>query len=486
MNEELNNLEPKEVFQQFKPILSVPRPSKKEYRMSEYLEKWGKDRKLETIRDEVGNIIIRKPATKGMENKKMVCLQAHMDMVCEKNSDKVFDFEKDAIETYVEDGWLKAKGTTLGADDGIGVASALAILDSKTIEHGDIECLFTIDEETGLTGSEKLSDKALKSRILINLDSEDEGEMFIGCAGGVDTLGYMPFKKEDVDKSMNTYLLTIKGLKGGHSGDDINKGLACANKVLNRILWKMNNKINIRLADFDGGNLRNAIAREAKAVFMVANSDEKKMNDMVATFIKEVKYEFRTTEPTMNITLEKTTTPSFVVDKKSQDNLFNTLYAIPHGVLAMSREIPNFVETSTNLASIKVKDNNFVITTSQRSSVESALEAAMTRVEACILLTGGKVEHTDGYPGWSPNTDSEILKVVVDSYERLFNKKPIVRAIHAGLECGLIGKKYKGMDMISYGPTLRGVHSPDERMDIKTLDMFWRHTLDILKHIPEK
>ena len=483
MNEHLDNLQPKEVFEQFKPILSIPRPSKKEEKMTEYLKNWGLSHNLETITDKIGNVIIRKPATKGMENRKMVCLQSHMDMVCEKNSDKVFDFEKDAIDTYVEDGWLKAKGTTLGADDGIGVATALAILASNTIEHGPLECLFTVDEETGLTGAMALADDALKSNILINLDSEDEGEMFIGCAGGMDTLGYMPFSWEN-NTEKSAFSLMVKGLKGGHSGDDINKGRACANKVLNRMLWDINQKFQIHLADFDGGNLRNAIAREAKAVFTYKEEDEKTITEIVETFTKELQYEFRTTEPDMQIELTKVASPEKVVDKVSQDKLLDVLYATPHGVLAMSREIENFVETSTNLASIKIKDNKFHIVTSQRSSVESALQAAAKRVESCLRLVGAEVEHTDGYPGWAPNTDSEILNVVVDSYERLFGKKPIVRAIHAGLECGLIGKKYPKMDMISYGPTLRGVHSPDEKMDIKTLQMFWEHTLDILKNIP--
>lgn len=486
MNEILDNLEPKEVFQQFKPILSVPRPSKKEEQISQYLYNWGKEHKLETIKDSVGNIIIRKSATKGLEDRKMVCLQGHMDMVCEKNSDKIFDFQKDPIETYVKDGWLHANGTTLGADDGIGVATALAILASDNIEHPALECLFTVDEETGLTGAMALADDVLQSDILINLDSEDEGEMFIGCAGGVDTLGHMPVKKQPTIDGLIAYNILIKGLKGGHSGDDINKGLACANKILNRFLWMSNNKFGIYISDIQGGNLRNAIAREANAILLCRKEDEKELKVLFEEFSKDVKYEFRTTEPTMKLELNSTDTPKEILQKEYSDKLFNVLYAIPHGVLSMSREIANFVETSTNLASVKLNGDVIDIVTSQRSSVESALDAAKTRVEACMLLGDCKVEHTDGYPGWSPNTDSEILEVVVASYERCFGKKPIVRAIHAGLECGLIGKKYPKMDMISYGPTLRGVHSPDERMDIHTLQMFWKHTLDVLKNIPKK
>ncbi|MBO6117493.1 MAG: aminoacyl-histidine dipeptidase [Bacteroidales bacterium] len=486
MNEVLDTLQPQEVFAQFKPILSVPRPSKKEEKISQYLYDWGQQRGLETVRDQAGNVIIRKPATKGMEDRKAVCLQAHMDMVCEKNNDKDFNFETDAIETFIQDGWLKAKGTTLGADDGIGVASALAVLDSKTIAHPDLECLFTVDEETGLTGAMALSADALKSRILINLDSEDEGEMFIGCAGGVDTLGYMDIKREPACQNPVPYIITVKGLKGGHSGDDINKGLGCANKLLNRIIWKINNLCRMRLCDIQGGNLRNAIAREANAVFMIKPEFENSMLEIVKTMTEELKKEFFVTEPALEITLVKTERPEMMIAREDTDRLLNLLYAVPHGVLAMSRDIPGFVETSTNLASVKLVGEQIHIVTSQRSSVESALEAAKTRVEACMLMAGCKVEHTDGYPGWTPNTQSEILDVTVKSYERLFGKKPIVRAIHAGLECGLIGKKYPSMDMISYGPTLRGVHSPDERLDIKTTEMFWQHTLDILKNIPKK
>jgi dipeptidase D len=486
MNEVLDTLQPQEVFAQFKKILSVPRPSKKEAKISQYLYEWGVSRGLDTTADLVGNIIIRKKATPDMADRKMVCLQAHMDMVCEKNSDKVFDFEKDAIEARVEDGWLKANGTTLGADDGIGIATALAILDSKTISHPDLECLFTIDEETGLTGATALADDALQSEILINLDSEDEGEMFIGCAGGVDTLGYMPIHREKACEKGVPYAITIKGLKGGHSGDDINKGLGCANKLLNRVLWQINNQCKMRLCDFNGGNLRNAIAREATAQILINPSFEDELLQIVDQFTKDIKYELRTTEPTLEVIINKIDRPQYMIAKEDVNLLLDLLYAIPHGVLAMSREIPGFVETSTNLASVKVVEDEVHIVTSQRSSVESALDAAKTRVEACMCLVGCRVEHTDGYPGWAPNTDSEILAVVVASYERLFGKKPIVRAIHAGLECGLIGKKYPKMDMISYGPTLRGVHSPDERMDLKTMQMFWDHTLDILKNIPKK
>jgi dipeptidase D len=481
-NSILADLEPKSLFRFFGEILSIPRPSKHEEKMTEYLVNWAKERNLEYVSDEIGNVIIRKGATKGKENSPWVCLQSHIDMVCEKNSDKDFDFEKDAIVPKIEGEWLKADGTTLGADDGIGVATALAILDANDIEHGPIECLFTVDEETGLSGAEALSADVLKSRILLNLDSEDEGEIFIGCAGGIDTVAKLPYDKEETPDAP-AFKIMVKGLKGGHSGDDINKGLACANKILNRILWSLDKEMDLRLSCFEGGNLRNAIAREANATFVVAQADVELMKEIVERFAVDLKYEFRTTEPDMEITLSEAEKPAFVVDMLSQDNLLNVLYACPHGVLAMSREIPGFVETSTNLASVKMKEDHFFITTSQRSSVESAKYAAAYRVESCFLLAGADVEHGDGYPGWAPNPESKILKIAVDAYKKLFNKEPIVRAIHAGLECGLIGEKYPGMDMISYGPTLRGVHSPDERLEIKTVELYWKHTLEILKNI---
>lgn len=481
-NSVLKGLKPEKVFEIFGEILSVPRPSKHEERMTKFLMDWAEKRSLEHERDEVGNVIIRKGASKGMENKAWVCLQSHMDMVCEKNGDKVFDFMKDPIEAQIVNQWLMAKGTTLGADDGIGIATALAILDSEDIEHGPIECLFTVDEETGLSGANALSPNLLKSRILLNLDSEDEGEMFIGCAGGVDTLAKLPFEKEETPQGAY-FRISVKGLKGGHSGDDINKGLGCANKLLNRILWEADKEMDMRLSCFNGGNLRNAIAREAYADVVIMEQESEDLKRLVEKFGEELRYEFRSTEPNLQIRIEKVAKPAFVVDMLSQDNLLNVLYACPHGVLAMSREIPGFVETSTNLASVKTEETHFFITTSQRSSVESAKEAAASKVESCFLLAGADVEHSDGYPGWAPNTDSHVLKVAVESYKKLFGKEPVVRAIHAGLECGLIGEKYKDMDMISFGPTLRGVHSPEERLEIATVELFWRHTLEILKNI---
>lgn len=481
MNKAFEGLQPEAIWRNFSEVMAIPRPSKHEELISAYLEKWGKDRGLETLRDELGNILIRKPATKGYENAPSVCLQAHMDMVCEKNSDKQFDFYKDPIQPVLKGEWLGADGTTLGADDGIGVATGMAILEANDIEHGPLECLFTIDEETGLTGAFGLRNDWLQSRILLNLDSEDEGEMFIGCAGGVDTLADLDYQQVAVESGVKAYKIRVYGLKGGHSGDDINKGLACANKLITRILWKAQYELGLRLAKIDGGNLRNAIAREAMAIVTVPADKADCLEKMVAAFCTKMQFEFRSTEPGLNVAIESAEMPATLIDAKSQDSLLNGLYACAHGVLAMSREIPNFVETSTNLASVKMDDKKIYITTSQRSSVESAKEAAAQKIEATFRLMGCNVEHSDGYPGWTPNPDSKVLKVAVDTYKQLFGHEPVVRAIHAGLECGLIGEKYEGMDMISYGPTLRGVHSPDERIEIKTVKMFWDHTLAILK-----
>ena len=483
MNDILKNLQPVSVWGFFGEILQIPRPSKKEGQIVEYLVRFGKSRNLETLTDDIGNVLIRKPATKGMENKPSICLQSHSDMVCEKNSDKVFDFDKDAIVPILDGEWLKADGTTLGADDGIGVAAALAILDSSDIAHGPIECLFTVDEETGLSGAFALSKTWLKSRILLNLDSEDEGEIFIGCAGGVDTIAKINYAKVEIPTNHKAFRINVSGLKGGHSGDDINKGLGNANKILNRLLWNCSDLFDLKLSQFDGGNLRNAIAREAFSVVLVPNDYAEGFLKYAGEFNRTLQYELRTTEPNLTVISEPADMPAFVIDAKTQFNLLNALYACPHGVLAMSREVPNFVETSTNLASVKMNGNQIVITTSQRSSVESARSAAAQKVAATFRLANAEIEHSDGYPGWTPNPSSPILKVSVETYKKLFGKEPVVRAIHAGLECGLIGEKYPGMDMISFGPTLRGVHSPDERIEIKTVDMFWKHTLEILKSV---
>lgn len=483
MNNALNSLQPAAVWQYFGQLMNIPRPSKHEAKVSAFLQEFGRQLNLETLADEVGNVLIRKPASKGYENAPGVCLQAHMDMVCEKNGDKEFDFLTQPIQAYVEDGWLIGDGTTLGADDGIGVAAAMAILADNSIEHGPLECLFTVDEETGLTGAANLRTDWLKSSTLLNFDDEDEGEYCIGCAGGIDTSVAIDYTTRPVPAGESSYRIKVSGLQGGHSGDDINRGRGCAIKILTRILWNATENHKIGLARIDGGNLRNAIAREAWADIVVAHDYEAAFRSMVDDFAKHICFEFRSTEPNMQVSLEPIEEPACLIDRQTQYNLLNALYACAHGVLAMSREIENFVETSTNLASVKMDDHQIHIATSQRSSVESAKHAAAQKIEATFRMIGAHVSHGDGYPGWTPNPDSKVLKVGVETYKRMFGHDPIVRAIHAGLECGLIGEKYPNMDMISYGPTLRGVHAPGEKIEIKTVEMFWNLTCEILRNL---
>ena len=486
MSNEILGLKPEKMWRYFHEITQVPRPSKKEEKIRQYLVDFGKKFNLETIVDDIGNVLIRKPATSGYENRKTIVLQSHMDMVCEKNSDVEFDFDNDPIQTTVEGEWLKAVGTTLGADDGIGIAAALAILDDHEIEHPEIEALFTMDEETGLTGAFGLSTDLLKGKILLNLDSEDEGEVFIGCAGGRDTIIDLDHHNQWYGDGNSFFRIDISGLNGGHSGDDIQKGYANANKLLNRILWQALKEITIDLAVFDGGNLRNAIAREAYAIVMVSNPDIKLLKEMVSKFEVIFKNEFHVTEPKLAVKLSEQPGKMNIIDKESFAKLTNSLYSCPHGVIAWSQDIDDFVETSTNLASVKFKEHTIQITTSQRSSVASALDNICNMVASNFDFPGANSRHSDGYPGWAPNPNSEILEVAKESYVALFNKEPKVLAIHAGLECGLIGEKYPEMDMISFGPTIKGAHSPDERILIDTATMFWDYLIDILKRTPVK
>jgi dipeptidase D len=483
MNEEIYQLKPERLWHYFSEVLKIPRASKKEEKIAAWLLEFGKSQNLETVRDTVGNILIRKPGTPGFEKAPSVCLQGHVDMVCEKDSDKVHDFDKDPIDAYIEDGWIKARGTTLGADNGIAVAAMMAILEAKDIPHGPIECLFTIDEETGLTGAFGLDPALLKSRILLNLDSEDDGEFFIGCAGGKDTVIELPVEKEPVPEHLEVYRIKVSGLTGGHSGDDIHKNRGNANKILNRFLWESASKFGIRVSTFEGGNLRNAIAREATGVFLIHKDKISALKEYVAAFTKLLRFEYRVSEPGLKIDLEPAGRPDFVLSLSSQQKLLNSLYACPHGVIAWSQDIPNFVETSTNLASVKMHNGFFRIATSQRSSIESAKDDVCQMVASVFALTGAEISHSDGYPGWAPNPNSMILDLSVKTYEDLFGQKPIVRAIHAGLECGLIGDKYPGMDMISYGPTIRNPHSPGEKLEIATVGKFWDLTLELLYRI---
>ena len=480
----IRELDPKLVWEQFDDITRVPRPSKKECKIIEFLVNFAEKHGFDYRKDDIGNVVIYKGATAGFESRPTVVLQSHMDMVCEKNSDVEFDFENDAIRTKIDGEWVKAEGTTLGADCGIGMAAALAVLLDENLQHGAIEALFTVDEETGLTGAFELGEGMLKGKYLINLDSEDEGEIFIGCAGGIDTVATFHYRNEDAPKGYTWFRVDVSDLLGGHSGDDIDKGRANSNKIVARLLWDAMQSYEMRLSYFCGGNLRNAIPREAYAIFGVPTRLKEEFVKRYRMFAEDVRSEFQFTEPNFKITLNDMPDVPTVLDEATQVALVNALVGVPNGVLAMSFAVQGLVETSTNLASVKFEgEDAIVVTSSQRSSVESAKTYAMQTVESVFTLAGADVAHSDGYPGWAPNPDSNLLAVTVESYKRLFGVEPKVRAIHAGLECGLFLEKYPELEMVSFGPTLRGVHSPDERLEIATVRKFWDLLADVLIHI---
>ena len=454
--------------------------------MIEYLQSFGKSHNLDTKVDETGNVMICKPATKGYENRKTIILQSHMDMVCEKLVDLDFDFDKDAIQTYVDGEWMKAKGTTLGADDGIGCAIELAILDSDDIEHGPLECVFTRDEETGLTGAEGMKAGFMTGDMLINLDSEDEGQIFVSCAGGRNTTARFHFEKEDAPEGLFFMRGSLKGLVGGHSGDDINKKRANALKVLARFLYKVQEKYGLRLASFNAGKLHNAIPRDGVIVFGVDNDVKENVRADWNVFVSEVEEEYHVTEHTMQFSLESTE-PEKVMPLAVSTRLVQALQAVDNGVFAMCQdeELAWLVETSNNVASIETSDQEVKVVASQRSNVMSALDNQAATVKAVFQLAGAEVVQGEGYPAWKMNPNSKLTSIAVETYKQLFNKDPKVLGIHAGLECGLFSEKYPHLDMVSFGPTLRGVHSPDERLHIPTVQMVWDHLMAILKNIPE-
>lgn len=483
MEKTIGHLKPERVWQYFEEICQIPRPSKKEEKIAAYLVAFAKKHHLDYIQDKAGNVLIRKEASKGMENKPWVVLQSHMDMVCEKNSDVNFNFDTDAIVPRIDGQWVRATGTTLGADDGIGVALQLAILESDAIQHGPIECLFTVDEETGLTGAFALDRELLKSRILLNLDSEDEGELFIGCAGGKDTVATFDLIKEKPIANGKAFQIQVNGLTGGHSGDDINKGRGNANKILNRILFGGHINHGLQLSNIDAGNLRNAIAREAFAEVVIPEPQVSEFKKFFSLLAADIVNEQKTNEPDLKITLGPCNMPQWVMEVSLQEQLIYSLYACPHGVIAMSPDIPGLVETSTNLASIKIREDKIIVSTSQRSSVESSKEDICNMVANVFHLAGASVKQGDGYPGWKPDVNSKVMNITRNAYKKLFGQEPKVLAIHAGLECGLIGEKYPGMDMISFGPTIKGAHSPVEGIQINTVQKFYDLTLEVLKAI---
>lgn len=479
-------LKPTSVFHYFDEVCQVPRPSKHEEKIRAYLLAFAEKHSLEVKTDEAGNVLIKKPATPGMESLKTVILQSHIDMVCEKNSDVEHDFLNDPIQTYVDGEWLKAKGTTLGADNGIGIATQLAVLAADDIQHGPVECLFTVDEETGLTGAFALKEGFMEGDILINLDSEDEGELFIGCAGGANTTAEFAYQTIDAPQDYFFFRVAIKGLSGGHSGDDINKNRANANKLLVRFLTQLQAKYDFYLCHIDGGNLHNAIPREAEALCAVPMKYKEPVRIDMNIYTAEIENEYSVTEPNLRTELSSESPVAKAIDRQVVKNLLKSVYAVHNGVYAMSQDMEGLVETSSNLASIKMEEGCIRIVTSQRSSILSSRQDMSEMIRSAFELGGAKVTTGDGYPGWKPNPSSDILRVAVESYKRLFGVEPKVKAIHAGLECGLFLEKYPSLDMFSTGPTLRGVHSPDERMHIPSVDKFWQHLLDVLAHVPQK
>lgn len=468
----------------FLEICRIPRPSGREEKMGQYLMDFASDRGLACRKDDAGNVLISKPATPGFENRQTVILQAHQDMVCEKDATLEHDFMTQPIDTYVEDGWLKARGTTLGADDGMGIAMALAVLDSSELQHGPVECLFTTSEETGLCGAMGLKAGMMNGRMLINLDSEDEGEIFIGCAGGINTTVTFDFKSDAVPAGFLFLKVGVDKLHGGHSGDDIDKGYANANKILARFLNGALDKYDLRLCSISGGNLHNAIPRDATAVIAVPFADREKIRIDFNVFAAEIQDEYHVTESSAQFFMESVDPVATCIEPAVAANIIRSVYAVFNGVYAMSMDVPGLVETSSNLARIRTEEGKVTMVASQRSSVESAKYAVQSTLAACFRMAGAKVESNEGYPGWAPNPKSQLLDISVRTYRELFGKEPKVKAIHAGLECGLFLTSYPDLDMISVGPTLRGVHSPSERLELATVPMVFEHLLAILRQIP--
>ncbi|WP_299368673.1 aminoacyl-histidine dipeptidase [Winogradskyella sp.] len=485
MSSEIRALEPQVLWNKFADLNEVPRPSKKEERVIKFMKDFGKNLGLETIEDEVGNVIIRKPATEGMEDRKPIVMQSHLDMVHQKNNDTVFDFDTQGIDMYVDGDWVKAKGTTLGADNGLGVATIMAILESDSIAHPDLEALFTIDEETGMTGAMGLKGGILKGEILLNLDTEEDDEIGVGCAGGIDVtvkgqyIG-QPFSKD----GMKAYKIEVKGLQGGHSGMQIHEGLGNANKIMNRLLYAVIE--DIRIAEIDGGSLRNAIPRESISTIVFREDKEDVLIGVLNSLSETIKKELKTMEPDLEMVFTEIDFPETVMPFEAQEQILKALYAAHNGVYRMSPDIPDLVETSNNIARVIVKDGEIKVGCLTRSSVESTKMDLANALKATFELAGCEVEFSGSYPGWAPNVDSAILKVMVPIYERLNNGvKPHVAACHAGLECGILGQNYPDMDMISFGPNIKGAHSPDERAQISSAQKYWEFVLEILKHIPK-
>lgn len=486
MGEILGNLKPSVLWNHFEEICKRPHPSRKEEKVVDYIISFAKKNGLEYKRDEFGNIVIRKNATPGKEKVKSVVLQGHLDMVAEKNADVQHNFEKDPVQPYIDGDWVKAKGTTLGSDNGIGVAAALAVLESSDIEHGPIEALFTLDEETGLNGAQALKPGFLNSKILINLDSEEEGDLYIGCAGGQSTTARFLFKPSEIPANTVALEIKITGLNGGHSGLDIHKGRGNAIKLMARLLHELNYKFSVRLVSVNGGSKHNAIPRECFSVIRVSKKNCENIFNHIKNFNKIVKSELSAVEPNLNVVVSEIKNRSKVIDKQTAVNLINALYGIQNGVIKMSADIEGLVETSSNLAVVNTKGKIIEVITSQRSSVESEKSDISNSIAAVFHLAKAEVQQKDSYPGWKPDINSPILHLMKNVYKNLYGKEPHVKAIHAGLECGIIKEKFPDIDMISFGPTIIGAHSPDEKVQISTVEKFWNTLINVLKNIPEE
>lgn len=486
MNEEIRNLEPKMVWSNFADLNAVPRPSKKEERVIAFMKEFGKNLGLETIEDSAGNVIVKKTATQGMEDRKTVVLQSHLDMVHQKNNDTDFDFSTQGIEMFVDGDWVRAKGTTLGADNGLGVATIMAILQSDDIPHPALEALFTIDEETGMTGAKNLDEDILEGEILLNLDTEEDDEIGIGCAGGIDITATRSYKEEPVTGASQAYKITVKGLNGGHSGMDIIKGLGNANKMMNRFLFNACIKNAIRVAEIKGGGLRNAIPRESNALVVVEEKNVKAFLAESSVLIEAIKTEYASLEENLTIEITPVASPDKMMEIGAQEEVLKAVYAATNGVYRMSPDIEGLVETSNNIAKVTVEKGKIEILCLTRSSVESNKWDLANSLRSAFELAGFEVVSDGDYPGWAPNRDSAILKVLDGLYQKLNGEKANIAACHAGLECGIIGSHYPKMDMISFGPTIRGAHSPDERASISSLQKFWKFVQEVLKNIPKK
>jgi len=486
MNSEIRNLEPKELWNKFADLNAVPRPSKKEERVITFMKDFGNSLELPVEIDEVGNVLIRKPATAGMENRKTIVMQSHLDMVHQKNADTVFDFDTQGIEMYVDGDWVRARGTTLGADNGLGVATIMAILESKEISHPAIEALFTIDEETGMTGAMGLKPNWLQGDILLNLDTEEDDEIGVGCAGGVDVTAERGYKEETIEDGKTAYTISVTGLNGGHSGMDIHKGLGNANKIMNRLLFDGFENFGLRIHEIKGGSLRNAIPRESFATIVVDTIQFKAFEFETTELISTIKKELSLVDPNLSIELKQVDLPNSVMELGVQEGLLKSLYAAHNGVYAMSLSISDLVETSNNIAKVTIGDGNIKIECLTRSSVESTKLDLVNKLRATFELIGCEVTTDGDYPGWAPNMNSSILKVLDGLYQKINGEKAHVAACHAGLECGILGQNYPNMDMISFGPTILGAHSPDERASISSAKKYWSFVMEILQNIPLK